>query len=64
MDVIDVEVKELAIGVFGSENKADQWLVSDKKMFDGKSPLLFSSTEAGKLKVIEELNKIKEGYFL
>jgi len=61
--VILVNTLALAERIFGSRDKAEQWLNSPNPHFDGKRPIESLRSALGAREVEEELIRIDEGYF-
>jgi uncharacterized protein (DUF2384 family) len=53
-------ITEKAVEVFGSEEKAHEWLVAYHKLLDAK-PIDYSNSQEGFLIVMQILNSIKYG---
>lgn len=62
--LLTAHVVTLAIQVFGSEEKAQRWLRSPKKRFDGRAPLdVVAHSGPGAIAVEQMLGQIGEGFF-
>lgn len=56
-------VRDIAMGIFGDEEKADRWLTTPKDQFNGKSPLEMFGTLQEVQQVEQALIALQEGYF-
>ncbi|HWX58739.1 MbcA/ParS/Xre antitoxin family protein [Bradyrhizobium sp.] len=56
-----LDIRGLAVDVFGSREAADRWLNRPLSILDGKSPLEIACSERGALFVAQMLAKIDWG---
>lgn len=57
-------ILQLALAVFGSEEKALKWLRAPKEQLDGRTPLdVAAQGSSGAETVVQMLKQIDEGFF-
>jgi uncharacterized protein (DUF2384 family) len=56
------EIAELAVEIFGNQEKAEAWLTKPRKLFKYQSALEFIEKEDGLERVKEVLYQIDSGY--
>jgi putative toxin-antitoxin system antitoxin component (TIGR02293 family) len=57
------QVNDMAVEVFGSQQKAESWLKKPARGLGGKIPLEYSDTHLGAHEVIDLLGRIEHGVF-
>ncbi|MFH0729840.1 MAG: antitoxin Xre/MbcA/ParS toxin-binding domain-containing protein [Pseudomonadota bacterium] len=57
------QVNDMAVEVFGSQQKAESWLKKPARGLGGKIPLEYSDTNLGAREVINLLGRIEHGVF-
>jgi putative toxin-antitoxin system antitoxin component (TIGR02293 family) len=57
------QVNDMAMAVFGSQQKAENWLKKPARGLGGKIPLEYSDTHLGAHEVITLLGRIEHGVF-
>jgi putative toxin-antitoxin system antitoxin component (TIGR02293 family) len=57
------QVNDMAVAVFGSQQKAESWLKKPARGLGGKIPLEYSDTNLGAHEVISLLGRIEHGVF-
>ncbi|EGQ7970902.1 DUF2384 domain-containing protein [Vibrio cholerae] len=60
---LDAEIKSRLMAIFSDEALCDEWLSNSKKPLGGLSPFEALNEAAGKVKVLEMINRIETGDF-
>ncbi|WP_300175040.1 MbcA/ParS/Xre antitoxin family protein [uncultured Aliivibrio sp.] len=60
---IDKEVREKLLELFADEQMSEEWITTQKVIFNGLSPLEVLDSEQGKTKVLDAIQRITYGDF-